>query len=204
MSVPGMIRGWSGGVEGAEGEPWLCLAILSLCPRLMQLAWGCPPLVSWMQLLVLVAIGKMVCMQKALRTELDDFSGSSASSPVPLNSRTSNGFSLALHAVEETKLLHQKKANSGTAAGSSLKRMGVFCPGWDLVTWGLWLQLLRLLLIPISHLARIHRDLYWSLLARIWTPHHRSLISCCRRAWVDFWMTGPMWRNQKMLGQNIR
>jgi len=36
-------------------------------------------------------IGKAVCIRKASRAELDDFAASSSSSPVPLNTSTSNG-----------------------------------------------------------------------------------------------------------------
>jgi hypothetical protein len=67
-------------------------------------------------------IGKTVCIRKASRAEQDDFNGSSPLSPAPPNSGIANGFSPSSRAVEEVKLLHQKKASSG--AGS--RRMDVF------------------------------------------------------------------------------
>ena len=69
-------------------------------------------------------IGKTVCIWKASRAEQDDFNTFSSSSPAPLNSATSNGFSPSLRSVEEVELLHQKKASSGV--GVSLRRMDVF------------------------------------------------------------------------------
>ena len=71
-------------------------------------------------------IGKTVCIQKALRTEQDDFNDPSALSPAPPNLGPLNGFSPSLRNVEEIKLLHQKKASSDAGAGLSWRRMDVF------------------------------------------------------------------------------
>ena len=55
-------------------------------------------------------IGRTVCIWKASQAKQDDFNGSFASSPAPLNLATVNSPSLC---SVEVKLLHQTKVSSG-------------------------------------------------------------------------------------------